>query len=252
LGDIGAGESSLAAWPVGISANTQRGKYVGTARLTSAQTADLTVPVVALVRSVSDRVSLFEGTNAESGTVQTEVALEGGGSGQTWIHIPKGYFVLHALFGVAPGSTNLQSPVIDIGADGVAEWAFSGLLNVGVSLDHLETPFNDYLKAHPGGMEGSLVPIRVTGNAGQKLLLGGLQIFFERIPNELRLVEVSPDGTVRLLVLGHPGSTYRIEASSDLVDWATVKRVTALDGPTPVNDPSAAGASQRFYRTVLE
>ncbi|MGH7968532.1 MAG: hypothetical protein ACREIC_07390, partial [Limisphaerales bacterium] len=79
------------------------------------------MPVVAVVRRSTNIVNLFEGTNALSGIPQTTVTNSIGGSAETWVSIPKGYYVIYALMGVAANSTNLLNPTIDIGADGSTE-----------------------------------------------------------------------------------------------------------------------------------
>jgi hypothetical protein len=252
LPDIGAGESSAATWLVGFSTNLPRGKYTGTATLNSAQTADLSVPVVALVRKASEVVSLLGGTNTGLGELQLELPIPASGNTQTWVHIPKGFFVLHGTLGVAPASTNLQSPTIDIGADDTVDWAFSGLMNVGMALPDIEAPFNEYLKTQPASPTGTLVPIKLNGNSGESLLMAGLQLYLENIPNELRAMEVLPNGTARFQLLGQPGYNYTIQASTNLVDWDGIGLVQVTNTTMPVVDLSAPSNGTRFYRAVLE
>ncbi len=251
LPDVGAGESGGVSWPVHMGELAERGKYVGNVRLSSAQTADLDVPVVAVVRGATNVVSLFEGTNEVSGVLQTTVTNVGG-SGLTWVHLPKGYFVVHGQFGVAGGSTNLLNPTLDIGADGSVEWAFSGVFDMGVVVDNVETPFNNYLVAHPSPSNTVAVPIRLTGNAGGSMQLGGLQLYLETVPNELRAVEVLPDGRARFELLGQPGYSYRVEAADDLVSWQSLGSVLVTNSVMPFADTTAPGHAARFYRAVLE
>jgi len=249
--NIGAGESGGVSWPVEISTAAERGKYVGTVRLSCAQTADLDVPVVAVVRRATEVLSLFEGTDATNGVLQTSVTNHDG-SGQTWVHVPKGFFVVHGQFAVAGGSTNLLNPTIDIGADGSVEWAFSGVFDLGVVVDNVETAFNNYLLAHSSASNTIPVPIRLTGNAGESMQFGSLQLYLETIPNELRAIEVLPDGSARFELLGQPGYSYRVEASSDLVTWQSLGSVTATNAVMPFTDATAPGYAARFYRAVLE
>ena len=46
------------------------------------------------------------------------------------------------------------------------------------------------------------------------------------------------------------GSKYRIEASSDLVHWATITNLTSAGSTIRFRDPTAASHGQRFYRAV--
>jgi hypothetical protein len=252
VADIGAGESGSVSWPVQIPDTAERGKYVGTARLSSAQTADLDVPVVAVVRRATNVVTLFEGTNSASGILQTAVTNGGSGCGETWVHIPKGYNVVYALLGVAANSTNLLNPTIDVGADGSTEWAFSGRFDLGVVVDNLEAAFNNYLLAHPPTSNTVAVPIRLTGSASDSMEFGGLQLYLETVPNELRAIEVLPDGKPSFELLAQPGYRYIIQASTNLLSWQSLGSVLATNSVMPFTDVSAAGLSTRFYRAVSE
>jgi hypothetical protein len=250
--DIGAGQSGSVSWPVQISDAAQRGKYVGTVRLSSAQTAELDVRVVAVVRHATNMVSLFEGTNSVSGILQTTVTNGSGGDGETWVHVPKGYYVVHAQMGMAANSTNLLNPTIDVGADSFTEWAFSGLFDLGVVVDNLEMAFNNYLLAHPPKSNTVAVPIRLTGSTGSSMEFGGLQLYLETVPNELRAIEVLPDGKASFELLAQPGYRYIIQASTNLLSWQSLGSVLATNSVMPFTDVSAGGLSARFYRAVLE
>lgn len=251
LDTIPAGGSVGVQWPVDL-AETAPGKYVSQITVASASAGEVSVPVVALVRRAAEVVSLFAGTNLTSGEMQVETTLAGGGHTQTWVHVPKGFYVLHGALAVAPASTNLQSPSLDIGADGVVDWAFSGLMDVGVALSDIEGAFNEYLKTNSVGPAGANVPIKVSGNAGESLLMAGLQLYLERVPNELRAMEILPNGQARFQMLGEPGFSYTIQASTNLVDWSAIGSVQVTNASMPVVDVSAPAHNARFYRAVLE
>ena len=134
--------------------------------------------------------------------------------------------MVHAQMGVAANSTNLLNPTIDVGADGSAEWAFSGLFDLGVVVDNLETAFNNYLVAHSAGSNTVAVPIRLTGNAGESMQFGGLQVFLETVPNELRAIQVMPDGKASFELLAQPGYQYTIQASTNLLLWESLSSGT--------------------------
>ena len=69
---------------------------------------------------------------------------------------------------------------------------------------------------------------------------------------QLRLrLTLDPDGTTRVLFVGSQGKSYRIEASSNAVDWVLVGTCTTDgDGNAEVVDPNAAALPLRFYRAV--
>lgn len=250
--DLGAGESALITWPIILPENAERGKYVSTVRLTSAQTADLSLPVVALVRKASNVVSLLEGTNVDDGVLQTKVFIDTNGIGETWVHVPKGFYVLHAQLGLAPASTNLLSPAIDIGSDGSPEMMFTGHFDSGVVLDDFETAINQYLVAHHSPSNSTVVPIRITGNPGESVQIGGLQLYLEALPNEWHRIAIQPDGTARLDLQVQPGWRYTVEASMNLIDWEFLDTITATNSIMPFIDMSATGARMKFYRAVVQ
>lgn len=62
---------------------------------------------------------------------------------------------------------------------------------------------------------------------------------------------IGPDGSVRLALLGVPGQSYELQASSDLSGWFHVADVTAgPDGSIGHTAPPAPEAAVRFYRVV--
>jgi hypothetical protein len=69
------------------------------------------------------------------------------------------------------------------------------------------------------------------------------------VPREARL----GDGTVGLLLLRLPGVPWRLEWSTNLVDWEVVGSCgTGADETLPVLDPDAPQVPMRFYRIVPE
>jgi hypothetical protein len=60
------------------------------------------------------------------------------------------------------------------------------------------------------------------------------------------------DGSFHISLPGINGAAYRIEASSNLVDWTTVSVSGVTDGAIHFADPDAPDNGQRFYRVVPE
>jgi hypothetical protein len=69
---------------------------------------------------------------------------------------------------------------------------------------------------------------------------------------QLRLqAGLNPDGTTRLEFVGNNSKSYRIEASTDLVNWVPVGTCAADgEGNVEFTDPNAAKQPLRFYRAV--
>ena len=64
-------------------------------------------------------------------------------------------------------------------------------------------------------------------------------------------IESTAGGLVRMRFLGTFGKVYRVQASSNLVDWQTVGTCTAdSEGEVQFTDPAAARHPNRFYRLV--
>ena len=60
------------------------------------------------------------------------------------------------------------------------------------------------------------------------------------------------DGTVEFSLEGEIGRTYRIDVSSDLVNWFTLTSVTTTSPKQSVRDTGVANLAARFYRAVAE
>jgi hypothetical protein len=59
------------------------------------------------------------------------------------------------------------------------------------------------------------------------------------------------DGTLDLNLVGDPGVVYRVQASTNLVDWSDIGSITPVSGPAAsFRDLGATNLSRRFYRLV--
>ena len=78
----------------------------------------------------------------------------------------------------------------------------------------------------------------------------GLQAatYLRALVPELRIRRpTAPAETPRLRILGHPGQTYAILASSNLVQWTTLQVLNTTTNRFEFTDPHPAG-TQRYYR----
>jgi len=191
IGNVPAGEQGYVSWDVNYPTGTTFGKYVGTIAFSSNETADLTVPVVALVRYASEMVGAFEGPDPNVTVMQKNLTLGPDGTAQTWVHIPAGYWAVHGAMGVVGASADLQNPSIDIGADGSVEWAFSGKFDIGVLVNNIEDAFNDYILSQGSGGSDVNVPIIIRANAGETIQLNGIQLYLDS-----KVGDFEPDGDV--------------------------------------------------------
>ncbi len=57
-----------------------------------------------------------------------------------------------------------------------------------------------------------------------------------------------PSGQFQFTLSGDAGAIYKIEASTDLVNWTQITNVVNSSGAVPIVDPDAANRSHRFYR----
>jgi hypothetical protein len=65
---------------------------------------------------------------------------------------------------------------------------------------------------------------------------------------------IRPDGTgLNLLRFsGEVGVNYRVEASTDLIEWVPIESLLNSDGTLDFLDPEAASLNKRFYRIVTD
>jgi hypothetical protein len=61
-----------------------------------------------------------------------------------------------------------------------------------------------------------------------------------------------PGGGFQVSVLNEPGRSYRVETSTNLLDWEILSSFYSTNVVMPVPDNSATNWPQRFYRAVLE
>jgi len=106
---------------------------------------------------------------------------------------------------------------------------------------------------HPTGQAGdhSLAGDNPAGDGLsnlQKYLLGRNPLIWD----DLHFVscESLSDGRFNLAIFGQVGSNYTLQASTDLVKWASVLNFTCTNSPTIVVDPGAKYFGWRFYRVA--
>ena len=59
------------------------------------------------------------------------------------------------------------------------------------------------------------------------------------------------DGSARVTINSQPGTSYLLQASTDLRQWMDLRTEPAGGYTLALDDPAAAAFSQRFYRVVL-
>jgi hypothetical protein len=64
-------------------------------------------------------------------------------------------------------------------------------------------------------------------------------------------IDSATQGNCRLVISGEPGQQFRIDASSDLVNWAEIGSVTLTTRESQFSDERAGEFRSRFYRAVL-
>jgi hypothetical protein len=80
----------------------------------------------------------------------------------------------------------------------------------------------------------------------QKYLLGRNPLIWDNL--HFIGCESQSDGRFNLTIFGQAGSNYTLQASTDLVNWASVLNFTCTNSPTIVVDPGAKYFGWRFYR----
>jgi uncharacterized repeat protein (TIGR03803 family) len=67
---------------------------------------------------------------------------------------------------------------------------------------------------------------------------------------ELFGISSAPDGTFQLMLSARPGYSYRIDASTNLIDWQAVTNLPNPGGVIQFIDAGASNFQQRFYRAA--
>jgi hypothetical protein len=67
----------------------------------------------------------------------------------------------------------------------------------------------------------------------------------------LTFLERDTVGTIRWRLTGDPARTYRVEGSTNLLDWMPVSSITPVAGTAEFSDPDSGSLRFRFYRAVL-
>ena len=71
-----------------------------------------------------------------------------------------------------------------------------------------------------------------------------------RLAPALAAITSLPNKSVQLLLSGVPNLNYRLDASTDLVNWSALASFSNISGAAQFVDPDAINYTQRFYRAV--
>jgi hypothetical protein len=186
---------------------------------------------------------------------------------------PKGVAVAggyaYALFDQSHGSTRLD--VIDvrnpanpslIGGLDLGRWNTLGSVLVKGAYLYVGGPHGGL---HVFDVRAPAQPRRIGGNSalsvhdlavdGDKLYVAdgaeGLVVLnLFHLPITLGTPRFSTGGTFLLPISGEPGSTARLQRSTNLRDWEDWVSLTLADEPTEIGDPDAGSKPHVFYRAV--
>ena len=61
-----------------------------------------------------------------------------------------------------------------------------------------------------------------------------------------------PRGNLRFTLFGEAGCLYRIESSTNLLDWTVVTTFISVGGTNDFTDSDTSRFNQRFYRAVFQ
>jgi hypothetical protein len=100
------------------------------------------------------------------------------------------------------------------------------------------------------------ITAKATDNAGASTVSAAVQISVNTpvntTPPTLSGASKTSDGKFQFTVSGNSGSTYIVQASSDLHNWTQLQTVTAPANTFTVTDTPPSDATQRFYRAQLQ
>jgi len=70
-------------------------------------------------------------------------------------------------------------------------------------------------------------------------------------PFTLAVATIASNGVPTFNLTGQAGYSYFVQASSDLINWATIANLMNTNGTVPFTDPAGTNYAQRFYRIVV-
>jgi uncharacterized delta-60 repeat protein len=68
----------------------------------------------------------------------------------------------------------------------------------------------------------------------------------------MQSIKFSADGNASISIGGEPAWIYRIETSTDLVNWTLLRELPSAGAITQFQDPAPASQTRRFYRAALK
>jgi subtilase family serine protease len=149
-------------------------------------------------------------------------------------------------------------PVLDEDDDEVVDWSDTALVEAGGCSWHTNTVALDVFRSgsyylfFKADADNSLYESNETNNVTVVPVTINV-LFPARFSDEDEedeKPEFLPDGSFVLCVYGALGASYRLEASTNLTDWAHIVGFTCTNSPTEVADRQAKDHAWRFYRAV--
>ena len=119
----------------------------------------------------------------------------------------------------------------------------------GLRVYYVADPANPVCVAHAndGGSANDVVVVGQYAYVANKE--DGLRIY-ELTGVNSRLDIVRTNGMIWISISGWLGSTFQVQASTNLSDWQSIGTLTNLTGTMQFSDPAASNLSRRFYRLL--
>jgi len=91
----------------------------------------------------------------------------------------------------------------------------------------------------------------LTGSFDGTVLLWNVSASNPPAPRILSAAMLAPNGPFQIRLQGETGVSYRLEGSTNLLNWTSLITTHLTTGEWEWNDPQSPPLSQRFYRAVL-